>query len=234
MNGTSGRISRVEVRWTFEELVVLYWRTLRKLPPSLCNALAYFHGLDFQRPQILSFGKILFRLVSQSCISHFVMDSTPASNIERTPLPVDEASPGRLSKIRVVPMARHRFFDSLYGAGFYPGGLLGGDESGFGPLRVTKRPGGPHSGKGPRNYRRPDERVREDVCELLTKHPDIDGSEIEVSVDRGVVTLNGSVPDRRMKRLAEDIADCVFGVVDIDNHLGVSLRRRDPSPADTY
>ena len=88
------------------------------------------------------------------------------------------------------------------------------DQVGFEPRR-----GGPHAGKGPKNYRRSDERILEDVNEALTRHPELDASEVEVSVEARVVRLSGGVPDRRAKRLAEDIAYQVPGVEDVENKL---------------
>lgn len=81
---------------------------------------------------------------------------------------------------------------------------------------------GPFAGKGPRGYRRSDERIMEDVCERLTQHGQIDASDIEVEVHNGEVTLKGTVRDRRMKRMADDIADSVFGVNDVHNQLHLS------------
>jgi osmotically-inducible protein OsmY len=77
------------------------------------------------------------------------------------------------------------------------------------------------SGRGPKGYRRPDERIREDVCESLMKHPGIDASEFEVTVKDGIVTLQGSVPDRWMKRASEWVVDGVSGVRDIRNELNI-------------
>jgi osmotically-inducible protein OsmY len=65
---------------------------------------------------------------------------------------------------------------------------------------------GQHKGKGPKNYRRSDERTREIVCERLTEDARIDASDVEVRVQGGEITLSGSVPDRSMKHAAEDIA----------------------------
>lgn len=76
-----------------------------------------------------------------------------------------------------------------------------------------------HAGKGPRNFRRGDERIMEDVCEMLTRDADVDASDIEVSVKDGEVTLSGTVPDRRMKRRAEDVAERAAGVRDVHNRL---------------
>ena len=81
--------------------------------------------------------------------------------------------------------------------------------------------GGSYSGKGPKNWTRSDERIREEVCECLTYHPHIDASEIDVTVKDGEVTLTGSVGDRGSKRLAEDIVEDVRGVRDVHNQLRV-------------
>jgi hypothetical protein len=84
--------------------------------------------------------------------------------------------------------------------------------------------GGPQRGRpvGPRNYQRTDERILEDLCEQLTRSARLDLNEVEVRVEQGVVTLEGSVPDRPQKYRIEDIADEVFGVKDLVNHLRVA------------
>jgi osmotically-inducible protein OsmY len=79
--------------------------------------------------------------------------------------------------------------------------------------------GGKFAGKGPKNYKRSDDRIREDVCQRLTDHPAVDGSEIEVAVQDGEVTLTGTVEDRRMKRLAEDLVCEIPGVRDVHNQI---------------
>jgi len=78
--------------------------------------------------------------------------------------------------------------------------------------------------RGPKGYKRSDERVREDVNDRLAQQDDFDPSEIEVSVSNGEVTLIGSVQSRHEKFLAEEIADDVSGVNDVHNQLRV---RRD-------
>src|SRR5919202_4319987 len=70
-----------------------------------------------------------------------------------------------------------------------------------------------------RGYQRSDERIREDVCERLMEHPYVDTTDISVTVAHGEVTLEGSVPDRWEKRLAEDVAEGVFGVNEVHNRL---------------
>jgi len=79
-----------------------------------------------------------------------------------------------------------------------------------------------HRGRGPRNYRRSDERISEDINDRLTEHPYLDASDIEVIVDGGEVTLNGSVESRQAKRLTEDIAESVAGVTNVENRLRVT------------
>jgi osmotically-inducible protein OsmY len=80
-------------------------------------------------------------------------------------------------------------------------------------------------GVGPKNYQRSDDRIREEVCERLTDDDYVDASGIEVAVDQGVVMLSGSVEDRGTKRRAEDVADSVRGVRDVQNQLRVARER---------
>lgn len=85
---------------------------------------------------------------------------------------------------------------------------------------------GPFTGYGPSDWQRQDENIREDVNERLTMHGHLDARQMHVQVDNGVVTLTGSVPSRREKRMAEDIADSVGGVRDVQNQLRVEHRNR--------
>jgi hypothetical protein len=78
-----------------------------------------------------------------------------------------------------------------------------------------------HRGRGPKGYTRSDERIREEVGERLTDDPHVDASEIEVAVERGEVTLSGTVNTRFEKRHAEDVADAVSGVTHVQNNLRV-------------
>ncbi len=85
---------------------------------------------------------------------------------------------------------------------------------------------GPHRGKGPKGWQRSDERIREDVNDRLTASPEVDATEIEVSVSNGEVTLNGTVTGRLAKRLAEDLAETAPGVSDVHNRLHLSASER--------
>jgi osmotically-inducible protein OsmY len=78
-----------------------------------------------------------------------------------------------------------------------------------------------HRGRGPRNYQRSDERIRDDVNDRLTDDPHIDASDVEVSVANREVTLSGFVSSRFAKRHAEDIAESVSGVAHVQNNIRV-------------
>ncbi len=78
-----------------------------------------------------------------------------------------------------------------------------------------------HRGRGPRNAVRGDHLIAEEINERLMHDERVDASEILLSVEDGVVTLTGEVPERRMKHLAEDIADSVRGVRELRNVIRV-------------
>ena len=79
-----------------------------------------------------------------------------------------------------------------------------------------------NAGRGPRNYRRSDERIFEDVSEQLTQDAVVDATAIEVTVVGGEVLLAGLVGSRDEKRRAEDIAESVSGVSDVNNDLRIA------------
>jgi osmotically-inducible protein OsmY len=89
-----------------------------------------------------------------------------------------------------------------------------------------------HRGRGPKGYKRSDERIREDVSDRLADDPYVDASEVEVGVSGGEVTLSGTVDGRAARRRAEDLAEGVSGVAHVQNNLRV--RRQDPSGASGY
>ncbi len=78
---------------------------------------------------------------------------------------------------------------------------------------------GEHRGRGPKGYSRSDDRIRDDVSDLLTDNARLDASDIEVNVAAAEVTLTGTVYRREDKRLAEDLADSVSGVKHVQNNL---------------
>ncbi|WP_029049137.1 BON domain-containing protein [Cupriavidus sp. amp6] len=75
---------------------------------------------------------------------------------------------------------------------------------------------------GPRNYQRSDARILEDLCEQLTRSARLEVEDVEVRVEQGVVTLEGCVPHRQQKYRIEDIADEIYGVTEVVNHLRVA------------
>lgn len=74
---------------------------------------------------------------------------------------------------------------------------------------------------------RTDAGVRDAVLEALTTHGGIDATAIDVGVTDGVVTLAGTVDDRRELELAEDIVGCCPGVRDIRNELTIGSNPTD-------
>lgn len=138
--------------------------------------------------------------------------------------PESFGSRGQRSREKPMEPRRHAPGDdsSFEGATYRP--AEGGEERIFpygGPGRYVEPSSGLHQGKGPKGYRRSDERIREEVCEMLTENPEIDASEMEVEVHQGMVTLTGSVESRRMKRMTEDLAERIAGVRDVRNELRI-------------
>jgi len=85
----------------------------------------------------------------------------------------------------------------------------------------AQRDRGGFFGRGPKGYRRSDERIQEEISDRLMASPDIDASDLEVHVANGIVTLSGTVDNRHEKRIAEYIAEDSMGVNDVSNQLKV-------------
>lgn len=101
-----------------------------------------------------------------------------------------------------------------------------GGEQQHGGFRVH----GPYTGKGPKGYRRSDERILEDVNQALYDCGALDASEIEVACQGGEIVLKGTVEDRRAKRIAEAIAEEQSGVRDVRNEIRIGSQ---PQPQST-
>lgn len=84
---------------------------------------------------------------------------------------------------------------------------------------------GEHFGKGPRNWKKSDERIKEEICEALYYDRYVDASDIDVNVEDGVVYLRGWVESRDAKREAEKCIEDVVGVFDIRNELHMRNRK---------
>jgi hypothetical protein len=123
------------------------------------------------------------------------------------------------------------------GAGFAPAGFgfgpaedPGRDEADESDIRSTRGRGAwagdwtyaDYRGRGPRDYRRSDDRLREEVCDRLTDDWAVDATGMTVQVQDGEVTLAGTVPSRQQKRRAAEIVEQIAGVQDVFNQLAVS------------
>jgi osmotically-inducible protein OsmY len=110
------------------------------------------------------------------------------------------------------------------------GGLSRGYRGDYESLQHSQGGGREHEqmrsfrGRGPRNYTRSDDRIREDINEQLMDADDIDASDVSVEVKDGVVTLSGSVEQRWLKHRIEDMADNCNGVKDVRNEIRVQSR----------
>lgn len=136
-----------------------------------------------------------------------------------------------------VPSAQRGYGQGGYGADYRPHGYAGDDESDdrgffdragdeiaswFGDKDAARRREEDHRGRGPSGYTRSDERIRDDVNDRLTEDWRVDASHVSVTVDKGEVTLDGTVTSRQAKRRAEDVVDSVSGVKHVQNNLRVA------------
>ncbi|HEX8819184.1 MAG TPA: BON domain-containing protein [Archangium sp.] len=108
-----------------------------------------------------------------------------------------------------------RDMDREAGHGAGRGGMQGGYGS------SERSPELPRRGRGPRNYQRSDDRIREDLCERLMQAW-MDADDVDVRVDKGEVTLSGTVKSRDEKRAIEDLAEDVLGVKEVHNEIRVA------------
>lgn len=80
---------------------------------------------------------------------------------------------------------------------------------------------GDHRGRGPKGYTRSDDRIRDDVQDRLCDDSWVDASDIDVTVDKGEVTLSGQVDSRNAKHRAETIVEDISGVKHVQNNLRI-------------
>lgn len=139
--------------------------------------------------------------------------------------------------------AGQRGHDASAYAGYDHHGTL--DESGYaehgrhapqtGGDRLPSQRGGEvasHRGRGPRGWTRSDLRIEEDIHQVLTDDPELDASDISLSVQDGIATLQGDVEHRWQKRHAEALVASCRGVRDVHNCLR-SRDRATQAPEDT-
>jgi osmotically-inducible protein OsmY len=89
------------------------------------------------------------------------------------------------------------------------------------PAREAVDAHGRYEPRDPSTPERPDVQLEREVRQALERSPELDAKRIELSVDGGVVTLRGSVPDADAKRLAEDLVNGLGGVRRVENIIAV-------------
>lgn len=100
--------------------------------------------------------------------------------------------------------------------------LFGGDDNDR--SRGESRIEGGHRGRGPKDYQRSEDRIREDVCDRLADDDYVDASDIQVQVTGNEVVLSGHVRSREQKRRAEDVVERVSGVRHVENRIRVEVQ----------
>jgi osmotically-inducible protein OsmY len=125
-------------------------------------------------------------------------------------------------KNRKRPPGRYR---SLYDVGTYASYWDEGERLSNKSMSKQALMKGVYRGKGPRGYQRSDERILEDINDRLFIDSFIDASGIEVQVNNCDVILLGTVQNRNAKRRAEDIAESVSGVKNVENRIRIAGTR---------
>jgi osmotically-inducible protein OsmY len=75
--------------------------------------------------------------------------------------------------------------------------------------------------RGPKGFKRSDERLKDDIAERLMYQNDIDVSDVSLDVKDSKVTLEGTVPERWMRFAIDDLAESVIGVESVENNVRV-------------
>ena len=115
------------------------------------------------------------------------------------------------------------------GIGVPASGGISFPAGGFFTPEISER--GPYAGVGPKGYSRSDDRIREDICDELTRRSDIDPRHMTVAVKNGEVTIGGTVVDILARSLAEEIAARCAGVTGVRNLLRVESSRSGSRPS---
>lgn len=64
-----------------------------------------------------------------------------------------------------------------------------------------------------------DEKIREDILEALNASPTVEAGDLKVSVVNGVLTLTGVVHTSAIREEAQNLAESVSGIVNIQNNI---------------
>ncbi len=99
-------------------------------------------------------------------------------------------------------------------------GVRGGCRCGCIPWWLETTEQASYRGKGP--AQRTDDQIKTAIEDILTEDPWLDATGIQVSVQQGIVQLSGMVPSRAAKRRAEELADTIRGVRDVQNTLVIA------------
>lgn len=138
-----------------------------------------------------------------------------------------EEAAGRRGRRRLTP---EEYWQRYFGTASYqgrtrgedPGDRFGPSESADARAQPAHRMAGPSRHPlAPRDMRRADAQVYEDICEALVERDDVDSSDVTVTVRESEVTLEGSVPERSMRYLIEDLAAGHPAVRDVENRIKV-------------
>ena len=73
-----------------------------------------------------------------------------------------------------------------------------------------------------------DQRIQDDLCERLAELPDLDPTDVLVTVHDGRVTLEGTIPAEYMHPRLADLANDIEGVMQVDNRVRVQLAPDEP------
>ena len=85
-----------------------------------------------------------------------------------------------------------------------------------------RKSGGSPASQGPRFHRRSDDKIHQEIWEVLSNNADLDAGEVELHVEAGEVTLTGTVDSRDAKWLTEDLVNSIAGVREVNNRLKVA------------
>jgi hypothetical protein len=81
---------------------------------------------------------------------------------------------------------------------------------------------GTGAGQDTQGIQRSNERIYDEASEGIIRHDHVDASGVNVRVERGEVTLEGTVSSHREKRMAEEDVNSLPGIKNVHNRLQVS------------
>ncbi len=67
-----------------------------------------------------------------------------------------------------------------------------------------------------------DKKIYADVCDILGRSHELNASLLQITVEEGIVTLEGTLPTRNEKRIAEVLIQGRPGVRNVHNHILLS------------